>query len=77
MLMTQEDTVDKNYNLKNDPHYGKSNLRQRVSESIKRQRDETCEVKEAPVKVLHDVAVDSNRDSVNLIKHYRNKYLND
>jgi len=67
--------MDKDFNLKNDPHYGKSHLRQKINNSIKRQRDETCEVKEAPVKMLHDVTPNSNRDSVNLIKHYRNKYL--
>lgn len=67
--------MGKDFNLKNDPHFGKSHLRQKISQSIKRQRDETCEVKDAPVKMLDDTALNSNRDSENLIKHYRNKYL--
>jgi hypothetical protein len=67
--------MEKNFNLKNDPDYSKSHLRQKISESIKRQRDQTSEVKEAPVKVLTDLIADSNRDRDNMIKHYRNKFL--
>lgn len=69
--------MEKNTNLKNDPYYSKSHLRQKIEESIKRQRDETCEVKETPMKVLQGEWGDANHDSENLVKNFRNKTLTD
>jgi hypothetical protein len=71
--IAQEDRVDKNFILKNDPLYGKSNLRQKIDARFKRQRDTTSEVKDAALKVLHAQNGDANRDTFNLIKHFRNK----
>lgn len=69
--------MNKDLSLKRDPRYGKLYLREKVNESIKRQRDEGCEVKEEPVKMLSDIPVDLNRDGKNLLKRYRNKFYPD
>lgn len=69
--------MNKDLSLKRDPRYGKLYLREKVNESIKRQRDEVCEVKEEPVKMLSDIPVDLNRDGENLLKRYRNKFYPD
>lgn len=69
--------MNKDFSLKRDPRYSKSHLREKINESIKRQRDEVCEVKEEPVKMLKDIPVDLNRDRENLLKHYRNQFYPD
>ena len=69
--------MEKNINLKIDPLYGKSHLRRKIDERVKRQRDATSEVKVVVVKVLHPKEHDTNRDTLNLIKRFRNKFSSD
>ena len=44
--------MNKDFDLKNDPHYSSLHLREKVSDSVKRLHDEAKEVKEPQVKAM-------------------------
>jgi hypothetical protein len=48
----QEVTLDKDFDLKRDPRYQTSHLRERVNDAIKRIRDDADELKEPYGKTL-------------------------
>ena len=65
--------MNKDYELKQDPRISQCNLRERISEGIKRQRDEVREVKDDKIKSIARVPSNSNHDSSKNLKHSRNK----
>lgn len=64
--------MNKDYDLKKDPHYQTDHLRERITEAIKQVRDETEEVKDSQLKALPNE--DQRQSSKNHAKHYSNKF---
>ena len=69
--------MDKNYDLKKDPCYGKTQLRRKINESIKHQRDDLREWKDTFAKGFGDHPAIDNRDSYNDLKHNANRSFTD
>lgn len=69
--------MEKNYDLKNDPRYGKTHLCRKIDESIKRQRDDLLEWKETPAKGFGDHPGIDNRDPYNDLKRNVNRSFTD
>lgn len=61
--------MEKSYDLKKDPRYGNSDLRQKINESIKRQRDDLLELDAYLAKGFVETPVIENRDSFNELKN--------
>jgi hypothetical protein len=62
--------MNKDFDLKNDPHYNPSKLRARIDQGIKAVRDETEELHQPQAKVMPFIPVTG---SGNTHKYFNNK----
>lgn len=62
--------MNKDFDLKKDPHYNPENLRARIDSGIKAIRDETEELRQPQAKVLPFIPVTGSGDAH---KYFNNK----